>query len=144
MKCDSSTELRRHRPLCAHADAEGGGDHELEDVQGPDARMAERCVRREPEAAGDHPHLLQEHHATAVEGIGERPADHGQRQQRDEVRERDEADGERRAGQLVHLVREGTSAISVPMNEMPCPNQSRLKAGLRRSGVTSSANRAAR
>jgi hypothetical protein len=27
------------------------------------------------------------------------------------------------------------------MNETPCPNQSRLNAGLRRSGVTSSANR---
>ena len=34
-----------------------------------------------------------------------------------------------------------TSAISVPMNEMPWPNQSRLNAGLRRSGVTSSAKR---
>ncbi len=99
-------ELWRHRPLCAHADAEGGGDHELEHVQRPDARMAERCVRRKPEAAGDHPQLLHEHHATTVERIGERPADHGQRRQRDEVRERDEADCERRAGQLVHLVGE--------------------------------------
>src|SRR5206468_12945416 len=35
-----------------------------------------------------------------------RPADHGTRRQRDEVRERDEADCERRAGQLVHLVGE--------------------------------------
>jgi len=30
------------------------------------------------------------------------------------------------------------------MNETPCPNQSRLNAGERRSGVTSSANREAR
>ncbi len=97
-------ELWRHRPLRAHADAEGCGDHELEDVQRPDARMIQSGVRRQPEAARDHPDLLHEHHAPTIERIGDRSSDHGQGEKRDEMRERDEPDGERRAGQPVHLV----------------------------------------
>ena len=68
--------------------------------------MRQRGVRGETDAAADHPELLHEHQPAAVDGVGDRAADHGQRQQWNEMRERDQADGERRARELVHLVRE--------------------------------------
>src|SRR5262249_62203968 len=40
------------------------------------------------------------------EGVGDRAADDGEREERDGVRERDQPHGELRAGELVHLVRE--------------------------------------
>jgi hypothetical protein len=66
--------------------------------------VAECCVGREPEAAHNHPDLLHEHHPATIERICDRSSDDGQRQEWDEVRERDEADCQRRAGQLVDLV----------------------------------------
>ena len=52
--------------------------------------LLECGIGREAEAPDDHPDLLDEHDAAPVECVGDRAADDRQREQRDEVRQRDQ------------------------------------------------------
>ena len=104
--CSSAT--RRGKSECcapapnANADDSDEGAEEAR----PRLRVRRRGVRDGDRGADDHPALLDQHQLAAVERVRERAADERHRQHRDQLGECEQADGERRVRQRVHLVRQ--------------------------------------
>ena len=74
-----------------------------DDEQHPELRVRQEAVEEQHPGRGHHPELAQEHHAAAVDRIGERAADEGHDEDRHELGEGDQADRERGAGELERL-----------------------------------------
>jgi len=74
--------------------------------QDPDLRLREQRVRDQHERQRQQRRVGDEHEPPAVAGVGERAADERGDQQRRELGEAEQADDERRTGQLVDLERE--------------------------------------
>src|SRR5262249_45582788 len=76
--------------------------HHVQERRGP----AGDRDRRERRAAGGEPHIGCDRDAATIDRAGHCAADERGGEKRDELAESEEADGERRSGQAIHLVRQ--------------------------------------
>jgi hypothetical protein len=89
-----------------HREREDRPGERREGVQGPQEWLVEQGVRDEPEREQGEQPVRRERHAAAVDRVGDRAAERGEHEVRDELGERDEADRDRRARDRVHLERD--------------------------------------
>ena len=87
-------------------DAVEPGHDRPDDEEHPELRALQRCVEGEDSGAEGEGGLGDLDEAPPVEGVRERSADEGGHEQWAELGEAEEADDERRAGELVRLVRQ--------------------------------------
>ena len=75
-------------------------------VQGPEPRIGERGIRDQQAGDRGEAEVGDDQEQPPIDGVGDRAAEEGDRQQRDERGDAEQADGEGRARQLVDLVRD--------------------------------------
>src|SRR5204863_9197164 len=94
-------------------------------------------VDREEARDGSERRLRPKEEATAFEGVGDRPAEDGEREQRDEVAQAEQPDRERGMRQAVHLERDRNERDLAPheRDHLAEPEVPEVPGGLERRKV---------
>ncbi len=100
---DEARDERVHRGALDRV--ESGADR-FRRVQGPEPRIGERGIRDQQAGDRGEAQVGDDQEQPTIDGVGDRAAEEGDRQQRDERGDAEEPDREGRAGQLVDLVRD--------------------------------------
>jgi hypothetical protein len=72
-------------------------------VQHPHLRVGQQRVDAQGQRDRERAQLGRDHQPPAIERVGERPAEQGEREDRRELRRADQADGDRAPREVVHL-----------------------------------------
>jgi hypothetical protein len=97
---------RHQRVQRRPADRRAGGDQRGGDVQHPQLRLRQQAIDHQPADDDQRAGLGQHHEPPAVERVGERAADQRETEDRHELGHAEQADRDRRPGDLERLHRD--------------------------------------
>ncbi len=107
-------EVRGQRPHRRRAERPECGGARGDEEERPYLRLVERRVDGQEDRDDDEPDLGHQDQPAPVDRIRDRAADERERQERNQLAERDQPDEERRARELVDLVRDRDEADLAP------------------------------